>query len=290
MKWKRLFHHQNVIKGDHLLILDMKRAFLSTFLLFIGSIVLLGLWGCRNENNQTKNGLVSDEIAALSKHFPDSLPLQLQYQQQIFLNGNQKGAIEGLMKLAEKNPGRIDLLNELAAMSLQNKDTVLSIHFLNQAIDVNPNQSDAAFMLAGIYAAQKNPNWKKITEHLIHQKEDPIAAAKGYYLTGIQLSNENKIKEAITAFEKAIILNYTFTDAYIEKAILLFDSDHTDQAIDLLYKAQEMDRKSADIPFWLGECYLKKKNKEKAMAFFEQTQRLDPDYQAAIDRIANIKY
>jgi tetratricopeptide (TPR) repeat protein len=290
MKWIALFHHQNVIKGYHLLILDMKRAVLFTFLLSLGFTFLFGLWGCTNKKNEQDTRPLSEDLSSLTKQFPDSIPLQLQYHQQIFINGDQKGAMEGLMKLAEKYPTRIDLLNELAALSLENMDTALSIHFLNQSMDINAKQSDAAFMLAGIYAAQKNPNWKKITEHLIHQKEDPIAAAKGYYLTGIQLSNENKIKEAITAFEKAIILNYTFTDAYIEKAILLFDSDHTDQAIDLLYKAQEMDRKSADIPFWLGECYLKKKNKEKAMAFFEQTQRLDPDYQAAIDRIANIKY
>lgn len=290
MKWKRLFHHQNVIKGDHLLILDMKRAFLSTFLLSIGSMVLLVLWGCRNKDNQTKNGLLSEEVAALSKQFPDSLPLQIQYHQQIFLNGNQKGAIEGLMKLAEKNPGRIDLLNELAAMSLQNKDTALSIHFLNQAIDVNPNQSDAAFMLAGIYAAQKNPNWKNITEHLTRQKEDPIASARGYYLMGIQLANEKRTLEAIAAFDSAIIQHFTFVDAYIEKAILLFDTDQTDQAIDLLYKAQDIDRKSPDIPFWLGECYLKKKNQDKALNFYEQTLRLDPEYSSAIDRIAKIKH
>jgi tetratricopeptide (TPR) repeat protein len=290
MKWIALFHHQNVIKGDHLLILDMKRVVQFTFLLSLGCTFLIGLWGCTNEKKQQDNSPISEELSSLTKQFPDSIPLQLQYHQQIFINGDQKGAIEGLMKLAEKNPSRMDLLNELAVLALQNKDTVLSIYYLNRSIAVNPNQSDAAFMLGGIYAAQKNPNWKKITEHLIQQKEDLVASSRGYYLYGIQLANDNRIKEAIAAFDSAIIQNFTFVDAYIEKAILLYDTDQTDQAIDLLYKALELNRKSADIPFWLGECYLKKKNHEKALAFFEQTLQLDPEYQSATDRIAKIKH
>ena len=290
MKWLVLFHHQNVIKVDHLLILDMKRAVQFIFFLSLGCIFLIDLWGCTNTNNHQDNSRISEELSSLTEQFPDSIPLQLQYHQQIFLNGDQKDALEGLMKLSDKYPERIDLLNELAVLALQNKDTALSIHYLNRSMELKPNQSDAAFMLAGIYAAQKDPNWKKITQHLIHQKEDLLASARGYYLIGIQLANEKKIKEAIAAFDSSITQNFTFVDAYIEKAILLYDTDQTDQAIDLLYKALELNRKSADIPFWLGECYLKNKNEEKAFAFYEQTLHLDPEYQSATDRIAKIKH
>ena len=267
----------------------MKKALILFSLLAI-NILISAISGCNNNDKTSKSDEETDEFSLLVKTFPDSIPLQLKFHEKLFTNGNQKKAMDGLMKLAEQYPERTDLLNQLAEMAIQTADTNLSIHYLNQSIEVNPDQSDAAFMLAGIYASQKNPIWEKIATQLINKKDDPIAAAKGHYLIGIQLANANKINEAMNEFDKAIVSNFTFTDAYIEKAILLFETQKTDDAIELLFKAQELDRKSPDISFWLGECFLRKKDEQRALAFFEQTLDLDPEYKAATDRIANIKH
>lgn len=203
--------------------------------------------------------------------------------------GDATGTIEELMKQAEQSPPDPELLTRIATIALQSGDTSLSLHYLERSISADPGQSAAPFLMASIYAGKKDSTWKKIADNLISRTDDPIASAKGYFIYGVQWANENKKREAMSAFDKAINLHFTFSDAYIEKAILLYDEHRSDEAIDLLFKAQQIDGRSADIPYWLGECFLSKNDNQKARSYFELCLSLDPDYQSARDKIAKIK-
>ena len=267
----------------------MNKAFLkcigSIAFLFIGTFMI----SCNADEEQMKDNGLDRDLQILAKSFPDSIPFQLTYWEQKFIAGQKNEALDSLMHLSERFPDNTNLLNGIAELALQNGDTGLALHFLGQSLSILPIQSEAEFRMAGILETRHDSMWLKIMKNLIQRKNDPIAASRGYYLMGVHLANENKLKEAIEALGKSISLNYTFTDAYIEKAILLLEMNESDQAADLLYKALELDRKSADIHFLIGEYWTKKNNNEKALAFFQETLRLDPDYKAAQTRIDKIK-
>lgn len=244
---------------------------------------------CNSNEGEIQDKDLEKELEFLAKAYPDSIPLQLLYWEQKFTTGQKNNAIDSLMHLSERYPDNTVLLNGIAELALQNSDTGLALHFLGQSLSVLPVQSETEFRMAGILEIKRDTLWEKITKNLIERENDPIAISRGYYLMGVHLANENKTKEAIEAFGNSIALNYTFTDAYIEKAILLLEKNQTDEASALLYKALELDRKSADIHFLIGECWMKRKNSEKALAFYEETLRLDPDYESAQTRIDKIK-
>ena len=195
--------------------------------------------------------------------------------------------IDSLMDLAEKSPDDIALLNSIADLALQNKDSGLAVHYLNQSLRVSPGQTEVVFVLAGILQSQNDSLWKKLTDQLI-KSNDPIAGSRGYFLMGIELANKDKLKEAIASFNKSISLNYSFIDPYIEKSILLLEKNETEDASAVLYTALDLDRKSPDIHFLIGECWMKKKNPKNALPFYEEALRLDPDFVSAQKRIEEI--
>lgn len=201
---------------------------------------------------------------------------------------NSEKHIDSLLDLAEKNPDNIAILNQIADYALQSMDTGLAIYFLKESLSVAPLQSEVTFTLAGILQSQKNPEWLRLVEQLI-KSDDPIACSKGYFLMGIDLTNQDKLNEAVAAFDKSISLNFSFTDPYIEKAIILLEKNKIADASDLLYAALDLDRKSPDIHFLIGECWMKKKMPERAVPFYEETLKLDPDFVSAQKRIDEIK-
>jgi tetratricopeptide (TPR) repeat protein len=196
--------------------------------------------------------------------------------------------IDSLLDLAEQKPEDIVVLNSIADLALQNKDTGLAIHYLRQSLSSSPEQTEAAFILAGILQNQNDSSWKKIADHLI-QSDDPTASSRGYFLIGVYWANKDKVKDAVGAFDQAISLNYSFTDPYIEKAIILLEKNEIEAASEVLYTALDLDRKSPDIHFLIGECWLKKKKPEKALPFYEETLKLEPEFVSAQKRIDEIK-
>jgi len=199
-----------------------------------------------------------------------------------------EGVLDSLMNVAEQRPDDIIVLNSIAELALQNTDTGLAVHYLRQSLTSSPEQTEAAIILAGILQNQNDPSWEKIVDQLI-QGNDPIAASRGYFLKGVDWANKEKLKEAVDAFDRSISLNYSFTDPYIEKAIILLEKNETEAASSVLYTALELDRKSPDIHFLIGECWLKKKMPEKALPFYEETLKLEPEFVSAQKRIDEIK-
>lgn len=140
-----------------------------------------------------------------------------------------------------------------------------------------------------IYAEKKDPKALGIADSLIHYGKTNAIVAKGFYLKGVYLTNINITDKAIACFDSAILNNYTFTEPYIEKAILLHESKKYDLAIDLLSKASQLDRYNPEIYYWMAKNYEAENNHEEAFFYYEQTLVLDPKFNNAKEAIDNLK-
>ncbi len=197
-------------------------------------------------------------------------------------------AADSSLLLLEKYPDSVELINLVAINKLQMGDTGKSIQLLSQSLGIHLEQPEVENQLGFLLAAIKSEQALLIATRMTHS-EKALDAAKGHYIKGLFYANTGNDKEAIKSFDSSIITNFTFTDAYIEKAISLHHLREINKAIDALSKAMDLDRKNPDVYYWLGLCLEEKKENEKATAFFEETLRLAPDHEGAISSLNNLK-
>lgn len=139
------------------------------------------------------------------------------------------------------------------------------------------------------YAEKNDPKALLVADSLITLGKTNVDIANGFYLKGIYFANINNTDKAIACFDSSILNNYTFTEPYIEKAILRYESKKFDLAIDLLSKASQLDRYNPEIYYWMAKNYESQKNQEEALFYYEQTLVLDPNFNDAKDAIEHLK-
>ncbi len=197
-------------------------------------------------------------------------------------------AADSSLLLLEKYPDSVELINIVAISTLQTGDTGKSIQLLSQSLGLKLEQPEVESQLGFLLAAIKSEQALLIATRMTHS-EKALDAAKGHYIKGLFYANTGNDREAIKSFDSSIITNFTFTDAYIEKAISLYHSREINKAIDALSKAMDLDSKNPDVYYWLGLCLEEKKENEKAAAYYQETLRLAPDHEGAISSLNNLK-
>ena len=197
-------------------------------------------------------------------------------------------AADSSLLLLEKYPDSVELINLVAISKLQSGDTGKSIQLLSQSLGLKLEQPEVESQLGFLLAAIKSEQALLIATRMTHS-EKALDAAKGHYIKGLFYANTGNDREAIKSFDSSIISNFTFTDAYIEKAISLYHSREINKAIDALSKAMDLDSKNPDVYYCLGLCLEEKKENEKAAAYYQETLRLAPDHEGAISSLNNLK-
>lgn len=199
-----------------------------------------------------------------------------------------KNVKDSSLLLLEKYPDSVDLINQIAFSTLELGDTTRSIQLLSQSLGLKLDQPEVENQLGFLLAAIKSEQSLLIGTRMAHS-EKALDAARGHYIKGLFYANTGNDNEAIRSFDSSIISNFTFTDAYIEKAISLYHTGEINKAIDALSKAMDLDSKNPDVYYWMGLCLEQKKETEKALAYYQETLRLAPDHEGATTSLNNLK-
>lgn len=115
----------------------------------------------------------------------------------------------------------------------------------------------------------------------------PLAKAKAFYNSGIELKNKNMFPEALEAFNKAIALNKKYDSAYVEAAQLYVNSRNHDNAILYLNKALSISPKMTSALMALGMVYrYSKLNVDSALICFRKIITTDSTNKLALCNMA----
>ena len=196
--------------------------------------------------------------------------------------------VDSSLLLLEKYPDSVELINQTAYSALKMGDTGKSIQLLSQSLGLKLEQPEVENQLGFLLAAIKSEQSLLIATRMTHS-EKALDAAKGHYIKGLYYANTGNDQEAISSFDSSIISNFTFIDAYIEKAISLYHIGSINMAIDALSKAMDLDSKNPDVFYWLGLCMEQKNETKKATAYYQETLRLAPDHEGAISSLNHLK-
>lgn len=115
------------------------------------------------------------------------------------------------------------------------------------AVDA-PNPYDRALQLA----ETGDPALLPLCDSLL--KFDSVrAGASPFYYRGIYHATRKEIKEALAFFDKTLVADYRFLEAYIEKAALLYEIKKPAQALQELELVRTISPGYAPTHYWIGK-------------------------------------
>lgn len=124
------------------------------------------------------------------------------------------------------------------------------------------------------YAETGNPALLPLCDSLLKFDSARAGAAPLYY-RGIYHATRKEIKEAISFFDKTIVKDYRFLDAYIEKAALLAEIKKPDMALRELELARTISPSYAPTHYWIAKINESIGQVDKALFHYKLSLSLD---------------
>ncbi len=236
-----------------------------------------------DKNPDSAVAFLRTAIAAL----PQSTLLPLTLAHAYANLGRANEALQLANELLARNPQQVDVL-KMKADLLAGKDSIPeAIAVLEDAYRLTPYDVELNYQLALQYAQTKNPKVLLLCDSLSRQEGAARHAEPSYY-RGIYYANTGSAAKAMQQFEDAIRRDYTFLDAYIEKASLLYDQKKYQEAYNTAVLAVNVSAKYADGYYWMAKCEEAEGQKADALLNYQRAYGLDKtmgEAKAAIDRL-----
>jgi tetratricopeptide (TPR) repeat protein len=259
----------------------MKYLFYPFFILFIS---------CHGNDDTKKNlPIPSKEQKLLGDlHlFPDSLIIVENLAQLYRENNQYEKAVSLINQSLQKDSLNGRLWDIKAALMFELDDTLSAIKCFERSIDIYP-KTDVVISLGVLYAETENPLALSIAEGLIMARKDDIKK-EGYFIKGLYHSFVGKKKEAITFFDQCLSLNYSFMEAYREKAIALYDLGRYNDAIAVLDKAVTLNNHFDEGYYYMGRNWEKLNKYKEAMDMYQQALQYDTGYLEAKEALIRLE-
>lgn len=118
------------------------------------------------------------------------------------------------------------------------------------------------------------------------EKVPPVTVAEELYSRGILAENKKQYDIAITFFNKAIELNPTYADAYLELGGVYYELGNFDKQLEMYQKAALYAPKDFNILYYLATAYEDKGMYDQAIAQYESTLQVRPDHKDSLYQLA----
>lgn len=250
-----------------------------------------------NNSTKTKPPLTaSDSLKATIqvlegalKQYPDSVAIRYKLAEALANNSQFKPALAQIDSLILRDSLNAVFWYQRGILQEKNGDTADAIGSLKASVLRAPMFLEPALELTFLLANREDPGALKLADEIIRHIENPQAVTRARFLKGVYYSNVNDPVNAEKQFDECIVHDYTFLDAYIEKAIIQYDQKKYDEALKTLQRANNVSNSFTDAYFWMGRCYEAKGNKEMAVDNYKKTLGLDPEYHEAAEALKRLK-
>ncbi|MFM6010853.1 MAG: tetratricopeptide repeat protein [Dolichospermum sp.] len=153
-----------------------------------------------------------------------------------------------------------------------------------KALQINHNDAEAYVGIGNVLNAQGKPEEALAYHKKALQLNPKLAIA--YNGLGIALIGQKKLDEAVAAYQKAIELDPKYATAYNNLGIALSDQKKLDEAISKYRTALSLPEDTSVTPTTahtaanngLGLVWQEKGELKKAIQYFDESEKIDPDY------------
>ncbi|MBC7936943.1 MAG: tetratricopeptide repeat protein [Rhizobacter sp.] len=257
------------------------------YILYILVAFLVACHGGEKASKPATAG-VSKETALLklSAQYPDSALITEELAQNYRDSGEYTRALYTISNALQRDSTNARLWNVQAWLYAENGDTSLSLYSLERSIAIFPNP-DVVISLGNLYAKTKDAEALKVADELI--KEDKAKFEKeALFIKGVYYSSTGDKNKAIAFFDQCLSLSYSFMEAYLEKALVLYDLGKYKDAVAALDKATTLQNNFDQGYFYKGRCYEKLNDTAKAIEAYQAAMMYDPGYVEAKEALEKI--
>ncbi len=218
--------------------------------------------------------------------YPDSINTLLKLSEFQLILKQYDPALQTLADIMNIRPGDPEGLFMLGMVYRDQGKTELAIGAFQSAVERNPDMSEAWVILGDLMDRTQNPLAGQYFDNAIQVDPKNIAAwhAKAYYL-----QNNDRLDEALEIYKHIHTLDVRYPEAYLNSAILFLYKDSLDAAMKELNILKEIDPTNAAAWFYIGKVYQFKGKKATAKEAYEQTLRLDANYDQAKDALQELQ-
>ncbi len=221
------------------------------------------------------------------KKFPGNPEFRRRLSEAYIQTGYSRKALEQYDSIIRNDSSNFEAWYEKGMLLAEMKDTSGALSAFEHSYSLQPLSMNG-LPLANLYAETENPRALTICDELISkdssgQSLDPI------FIKGVYYSNTKQAKAAIEQFEECIRKDWKFTDAYIEKGIVLYEMKNIDEALQTFKLATTISPRYPDAYYWLGRCFEAIGKKEDAMDNYIRAYSLDRKFKEARMRIDSLR-
>lgn len=219
--------------------------------------------------------------------YPDSLPL-VENLLAYYTNSQNYDAALAVVNSSIKRDSLNPELRDLQSVVFASKgDTTQAIKALEKAVEIYPMPA-YIISLGALYAETKNPLALDMADALLVGTKSH-AEKEAYFIKGLYYSYKNQKEKAISFFDRSLAADYQFMDAYLEKALALYDLKKYNDAVQVLTKAVTLQNNFDRGYYYLGQNLEKLNRNEDAQDAYEKALLYDPNYEEAKEALAKLR-
>lgn len=223
-----------------------------------------------------------------AKRFPDNPDFRRRLSEAYLATGRGEDALAEYDNMLQTDSLNFEAWYEKGLLLIQMDDTAAAIDALARSYALQPLSMNG-LALANLYAETKNARAVVVADEII-SKDSLSESLDPIFIKGIYYSNTRQYPQAIEQFDKCIRADWKFTDAYIEKGIILYEQKNIDEALQTFKMANTVSATNADAYYWQGRCYELAGKKDEAIENYARAYALDRDFieaKKALDRLRN---
>jgi tetratricopeptide (TPR) repeat protein len=221
------------------------------------------------------------------KKWPDYGDLHRRLSEIYDQTGQTQKAIQEFDEWVQQDSLNFEAWYEKGLMMAKLKDTPAAIQAMERSYFLQPiNYNGLA--LASLYAATLNPKVITICDALL-AKDTTANINDVMYVKGTYYSDTKQYDKARSLFDECISRDWKFTDAYIEKGIILYEQKKFDSALNVFTMAVTVANSNPDAYFWLARGYEALGKRDEALLNYQRAVAIDRSFDEAREGIRRLK-
>ena len=263
-----------------------------SFICFSLTVVILLACGSGSGPNTTPPKGDTDAVSKWRQailSYPDSPALRLKLVEAFEERKDYASAVAIVDSLLAQDSTIAFLHYRKAQLRLAAGDTLAGIKGLKRTLAYAPDNGDVLLELGYVLANRGDDEARTIADTIISVSKDADLRSRARLLKGIFLSNKGDKAAALKEYDASIVDNYTFLDAYIERAIVLYELKRYAEAQVTLDQAQAIRPATAEVYLWKGKCHQAAGQRAEAMDNYRKCLGLDAGMKEAADLLAGLE-
>lgn len=222
----------------------------------------------------------------VAEMYPKRVPTLLKLTETQVILQQYDNAITTLDNILKVDPLNAEAFYMLGLIFYEQKDYPKATNALLTSVENDPELIDGWLMLGEIASASDDPKAKRYYENALTAQPESVTAL---HSLAFYLQNHDDVAEAQKLYKKIHVLDRSYFQANLNSGILYIEQDSIDKAFEQ-FDIIVLNHPSNYLGYYYrGVAHELKGDIQAALSDYENSVRINPDFEKAVKAVAAIK-